>query len=61
MEINISEQIIQTVYNSLRAISHDLKTRIQKAKTSRELTILNAQLEEVEAALFTFAELLEEI
>lgn len=61
MEINISEQTIQTVYNSLRATAHDLKTRMQRAKTSRELTILNAQLEEVEAALFTFAELLEVI
>lgn len=61
MEINISEQTIQTVYNSLRATAHDLKTRMQRAKTSRELTILNAQLEAVEGALFTFAELLEVI
>lgn len=61
MEINISEQTIQTVYNSLRATAHDLKTRMQRAKTSRELTILNAQLEEVEDALFTFTELLEVI
>lgn len=61
MEINISEQTIQTVYNSLRATAHDLKTRMQRAKTSRELTILNAQLEEVEDALFTFTEFLEVI
>lgn len=61
MEINISEQTIQTVYNSLRATAHDLKTRMQRAKTSRELAILNAQLEEVEDALFTFTELLEVI
>lgn len=60
MEINISEQTIQTVYNSLRANVHDLKTRIKNAK-SRDLIILNAQLEEVEAALLTFTELLEEI
>lgn len=61
MEINISEQTIQTVYNSLRATAHDLKSRIRKAKTSRELAILNAQLEEVEDALLTFTELLEVI
>lgn len=61
MEINISEQIIQTVYNSLRATAYDLKIRIKNAKISRELAILNAQLEEVEDALFTFTELLEVI
>lgn len=59
MEINISEQTIQTVYNSLRATAHGLKSRIRKTKTSRDLIILNTQLEEVEDALFTFAELLE--
>ena len=58
MEINLSDQTIQTVYNSLRATAHDLTTRIKNAK-SRDLVILNAQLEEVEAALFTFMELLE--
>lgn len=61
MELNLSDQTIQTVYSSLRATAHDLKTRIQKAKTSRDLIILNAQLEAVETALFTFSELLEVI
>lgn len=61
MELNLSDQTIQTVYNSLRATFYDLKTRIQKAKTSRDLIILNAQLEAVETALFTFGELLEVI
>lgn len=59
MELNISEQTIQTVYNSLRATAHNLKSKIRKARTSRDLIIMNAQLEEVEDALLTFAELLE--
>lgn len=55
--VNISEQTIQTLYNSLRTTALDLKARIQKVKTSRDLIILNAQLEEVETALFTLLEM----
>lgn len=55
--VNISEQTIQTLYNSLRTTALDLKARIQKVKTSRNLIILNAQLEEVETALFTLLEM----
>ena len=59
MEISISDQTMRIICNSLRTTAHDPKTRIRKAKTSRELAILNAQLETVEGALLTFTEILE--
>lgn len=59
MEINLSTETIETVYNSLRCSKQTLKQQ-QKNETSHDKkVIIKYQLEEVEDALAVFEELME--
>lgn len=59
MEINLSAETIETVYNSLRCSKQTLKQQ-QRAETSHDKkVIIKYQLEEVEDALAVFEELME--
>lgn len=63
MVINLSEETIKTVYNSLRDSRLNLKLQLQKSveKTKRNKNkeeIINYQLSEVEDALAVFEELM---
>lgn len=61
MEINLSDQTIKTVHNSLRASRQSLKEQLRMAKTGRKSAILTSQLEEMEDALCVIEELVEMI
>lgn len=59
MEINLSAETIETVYNSLRCSKQTLKQQ-QRNETSRDKkVIIKYQLAEVEDALAVFEELME--
>jgi hypothetical protein len=64
MEINLSTEIIKTVYNSLRSNRHSLKSHLEftipngKMDISRK-EIMEHQLAEVEEALQVFEELMD--
>lgn len=64
MMVNLSEETITTVYNSLRSSKHDLNrqldTSISNGKISpNKVEIIKHQLAEVEDALQVFEELME--
>lgn len=61
MEINLSEETIKTVYNSLRDSRHGLKRQLNGKFNPNKKEIIKHQLEEVEDALFVFDELMEYI
>ena len=66
MMVNLSEETINTVYNSLRSSKHNLKwqldTSIPNGKVSpNRMEIIKHQLAEVEDALQVFEELMEVI
>lgn len=66
MEINLSNETITTVYNSLRnsrsTLKHQLEVKIPMGKVSlNKMMIIKNQLEEVEDALSVFEELMERI
>lgn len=66
MEINLSEETIKTVYNSLRDSRLSLKLQLQKSVASvkvnkNKVEIIKCQLTEVEDALAVFEELMEVI
>jgi hypothetical protein len=54
MEIKVSENIIETVCNSLRASKHSLRTQLSQSADETKKEILEHQLAEVEEALFVF-------
>lgn len=58
MEIQISQEVIDTVCNSLRASKQSLRNQMYNAPDKRKETIALCQLREVEKALEVF-ELLE--
>ena len=65
MEINLSEEVINTVCSSLRDSKHHLKHQlelisIKKVNPNRK-EIIEHQLEEVEDALAVFEELLDSL
>lgn len=65
MEINLSDETIKTVYNSLRSSKQNLERQLAgisngRAKKGKE-EIIEYQLTEVEDALFVFEELMEVI
>lgn len=60
MEINLSEETIKTVYNSLRASKQSLKSVLEGIPNGRsKKEIIEHQLNEVEDALFVFEELMD--
>ena len=54
MEIRVSENVIETVCNSLRASKHSLKKQLLKADTETKKDVIKSQIAEVEEALFVF-------
>ena len=54
MEIKVTEQVIETVCNSLRAVKHSLRTQLSKETSETKKEILEHQLTEVEEALKVF-------
>lgn len=58
MEIKVSESIIETVCNSLRASKQSLWKRLQRHTNPNEKEILEHQLKEVQEALAVFEKLL---
>lgn len=66
MVINLSEETIKTVYNSLRDSKTSLRLQLQKNVASvkvnkNKVEIIKCQLSEVEDALAVFEELMEVI
>lgn len=63
MEINLSKEVIETVYNSLRDSRHSLKWQVETTTkiTPNRKEIAKHQLAEVEDALTVFEELMEYI
>ena len=59
MEINLSNETINTVYNSLRYSKQGLKRQLENEKVnSNKKEIIEHQLAEVEDALAVFEELI---
>ena len=56
MEINLSEETINTIYNSLKCSKHSLKLQIRKEKSANKIEIIKHQIAEVEDALQVFEE-----
>jgi hypothetical protein len=54
MEIQISQEVVDTVCNSLRASRQSLRNQMQNAPDKRKETIALCQLREVEKALEVF-------
>ena len=54
MEIKVSENVIETVINSLRASKQSLKKQLLTADTETKREIIKSQLAEVEEALNVF-------
>ena len=54
MEIKVSENVIETVRNSLTASKHSLRAQLSKVTEETKKEILEHQLAEVEEALFVF-------
>lgn len=63
MEINLSDETIKTVYNSLRSSKQNLERQLAGISNGRakkgKKEIIEYQLTEVEDALFVFEELME--
>lgn len=59
MEINLSTETIETVYNSLRCSKQTLKQQQRNETSHDKKVIIKYQLEEVEDALAVFEELME--
>jgi hypothetical protein len=57
-EIVISENVIETVYNSLRASHRYLYQKLQRHTNPNEKEILEHQIKEVKEALAVFEKLL---
>lgn len=58
MEIKLSEEIVETVYNSLRASHKHLHQRLLKHTNPNEKEILEHQIKEVKEALIIFEKLI---
>lgn len=62
MEINLSTETIETVYNSLRSSKQSLQRQLENPKaSSNKKEIIKHQITEVEDALAVFEELMENI
>ena len=59
MVINLSEEVIETIYNSLRATKQDLKRQLNEENKFDKKVIIKYQIEEVEDALAVFEELMD--
>ena len=60
MEINLSNEVIEAVYNSLRSSKHDLKRQLENnANNTNKREIIKHQINDVENALQVFEELIE--
>lgn len=57
MGIEVSENIIDTVCNSLRASKQDLKRQLLKADTETKREVIKQQLAEVDEALRAFEQI----
>lgn len=57
MGIEVSENIIDTVCNSLRASKQDLKRQLLKADTETKREVIKQQLAEVDEALRSFEQI----
>ena len=57
MEIKVSENVIETVCNSLRASKRNLRTQLSRATEETKKEILEHQLVEVEEALRIFEQI----
>lgn len=54
MEIKVSENVIETVCNSLRASKQSLRSQLSHTTEETKKAVLEHQLAEVEEALFVF-------
>lgn len=54
MEIQVSEKIIDTICNSLRASKYNLKTQLSCTTKENKKEILESQLTDIEEALCIF-------
>lgn len=54
MEIKVSENVIETVCNSLRASKQSLQSQLSRITDETKKAVLEHQLAEVEEALFVF-------
>ena len=54
MEIKVTENVIETVCNSLRASKHSLRAQLYLETNETKKEILKHQLDEVEEALNVF-------
>ena len=54
MEIKVSEKVIETIYYSLTASKHSLRSQLAKEINESKKEILRHQLNEVEEALVLF-------
>lgn len=61
MEINLSEEMIEIIYNSLKDDKNYKLREYQKTKNKKEKEILDKRITEVEEAIGTFSELMDEI
>lgn len=61
MVINLSEEVIETVYNSLRSSKQDLKRQLNRENKLDKKAIIEHQLEEVEDAFAVFEELMDSL
>ncbi len=57
MEIQIDQEVIDTVCNSLRASKQSLSNQLAKAPDKRREAIISCQLQEVKRALEVFEHL----
>ncbi len=51
MEIKVTEQVIETICNSLRASRFNLRSQLSRTKDTNKKEILMHQLDEIEEAL----------
>ena len=54
MEIKVSENVIETVCNSLRASKQSLRSQLSRTTDETKKAVLEHQLKEVEEALSIF-------
>ena len=61
MKINLSEEMIETIYNALRDTKNRKLTEYQKEKDKKKKEIIDKRITEVEKAIGIFSQLMDEI
>lgn len=61
MKINLSEEMIETIYNALRDTKNHKLTEYQKEKDKKKKEIIDKRITEVEKAIEIFSQLMDEI